>query len=270
MQRARSPMGVPRARPRPLTLAMPPSPLDRLLVALAAPRPALAMGAPRVLWAAAAALTVAWVAGPLGGVGRAKGGETALLFNWHPALMVASIGLWTEAALQFAAYGGGKRTHAAIHAMATTTATVGVTAAWLSHVLHAPPIPSLYTPHALLGALTLTSVYAQAALGAASFLWPGASPAARASFAPAHRAAGKVALALTAATAAAGFQEKAAVLLVERGVPPRSATIALPAGAALLLAGSVTAALLKLMGGGGGRDGPPPGFRPVPAADSPH
>jgi hypothetical protein len=57
---------------------------------------------------------------------------------------------------------------------------------------------------------------------------------------------------------------------VERGVPPRSATIALPAGAALLLAGSVTAALLKLMGGGGGRDGPPPGFRPVPAADSPH
>ena len=32
----------------------------------------------------------------------------------------------------------------------------------------------------------------------------------------------------------------------------------------------VTAALLKLMGGGGGRDGPPPGFRPVPAADSPH
>lgn len=255
---------------RPPAPMRPSSALDRALGWVAAPRPTLAKAAPRALWVCAAAVAAVWVAGPLGGVGRVTptpAGDTSTLFNYHPLFMVAAVGLWTEAALQFtapAAGPGGKPMHALLHATATVTAITGITCAWLSHLLHKPPIPSLYTAHALLGATTLTAVLAQAAIGALSFLYPGGGPAARAAIAPAHRALGKTALALAAATAAAGFQEKAAVLLVERDLAPRSAAVALPAGGALLLVASVAAALLKLHAGGRVGGGPPPGSRPVP------
>lgn len=256
--------------------------LDRALDALARPPPA---ALPRAALATALVCTLAWVLGPLGGLSTRPtptddGNSTMALFNWHPISMIIALAAWTEAALQYVSPLAGafspappgraarKAAHAVLHSVATVAAIGGLAAAWRSHTLKRPtPIPNLYSPHALAGAAALTAALAQAALGAAAFLWPGATaPHPRAAFGRAHAAAGRGVLVATAAAAVAGFAEKTAFVQLGKGLAGgqlRSAVVALPAAAAVCAAVGVAAAVAILSSGD---RGPPEGGQQLATA----
>jgi hypothetical protein len=261
--------------------------LDPLLASLARPPPTLL---PRLAFALAAASVLAWVLGPLGGLSTrptpapdgAPANDTGKLFNWHPLLMIVAVCAWSEAALQYVSPAAGffasgdavprsarKLAHACLHGVATLAALGGVAAAWRSHTLKRPdPIPNLYSPHALVGFTTLLAALAQAAIGALSFLWPGAArPHPRAALGAAHAAFGRGILTATAAAAVGGLAEKTAFVQVKglAGAGLRGAAVALPAAAAVgVVVGAASVA--ALLAGGGGR-GPPEDARQLGSGD---
>lgn len=114
-------------------------------------------------------------------------------FNYHPLFMVlAFLGLETQAVVSFAAYPTSKwrqkLAHAALHVLAFAFMLLGLIFVFRFHADKG--FPDLYSLHSWVGLTVCTVFFIQWVIGCAAFLWPGARDGVRLALVTPHRLAG--------------------------------------------------------------------------------
>ena len=185
--------------------------------------------ATRGLQAATLLVVMIWVFGFLGGTrftprplpdtaGGVTANDTSALFNLHPISMtLAFVVIMGEALLAYRSpllttsdRGQRKRLHIALHAAAAVVASLGLTAAFLSHTLKRPtPIPNLYSVHSYVGISVFSLFVAQCMVGVSAYCYPRWHLAHRAALGPVHAFVGMAVFVGGAAAVVTGAQEKA-------------------------------------------------------------
>eukprot|EP00850_Spirogloea_muscicola_P024695 SM001316S26852 [mRNA] locus=s1316:638:2125:- [translate_table: standard] len=175
-----------------------------------------AVAAARALGVAAVALVCVWSLHFRGGVAWLTD-DKALIFNWHPILMVLGpVVLVSESALVYRTIEGPherkKAIHLAINAAALVVGVLGTIAVLRFHNESRPPIKNFYSLHSWFGITTLSLLVVQFLVGFTSFWYPGADGPTRRKVLPLHRFLGVYAFVLALATAVLGIQEKLTLL----------------------------------------------------------
>ncbi|KAK4426302.1 putative transmembrane ascorbate ferrireductase 2 [Sesamum alatum] len=167
----------------------------------------------RIIGAAVAALVLIWNVHYRGGLALVSENKS-LIFNVHPVLMVIGVLLSGEAMLAYKTVSGTKSfkklVHLSLQSLAFFLSIIGLWAVWKFHVDRG--IDNFYSLHSWLGLLWLFLFGIQWASGFATFWYPGGSRNSRASLLPWHQCFGLYIYALSIATCATGFLEKATFL----------------------------------------------------------
>ncbi|KRT82841.1 hypothetical protein AMK59_4044, partial [Oryctes borbonicus] len=146
------------------------------------------------------------------GFGFSTSGE---YFCWHPLLMIFGfIFCYSQAMLIFRTGRNLQKyqlklIHMVLNMSALILAILGITAAFASHAVRKPPTPDLYSLHSWIGITTVILFALQFIIGFTAFLFPGYSPAQRASLMPVHTAIGAAIFVCAIAAAVSGTTEKA-------------------------------------------------------------
>eukprot|EP00897_Mesotaenium_endlicherianum_P009219 jgi/Mesen1/8325/ME000457S07515 len=161
-------------------------------------------------------LVIVWSVGYRGGVGWFTSNK-ALIFNWHPILMVTGLIFITgEGVLVYRLLPGSKQVrkivHSTLNGVALVLGIVGVTAAFRYHNESVPAIDNLYSLHSWVGLTTLVLFGVQWIAGLVTFLYPGASNPVRTSALPWHTFLGVFLYILALVSAELGILEKVTFL----------------------------------------------------------
>lgn len=147
--------------------------------------------------------------------------NTALIFNYHPVLMVAGfVFVSSEAVLIYRTGGGSRRSrkarHLALHLLALALGGVGIWAAFRAHNESVPPKDNLYSLHSWLGMAAAVLFGVQWLAGFYTYWYPGARSAGRSAYLPWHVLGGLSVYVLGLIAAETGILEKVTFLQMHK------------------------------------------------------